>query len=81
MGQALVIYLNPRDVTCGMCRKTENHDHPDDRKCVPILNGSPTTSEGECDGYSAVCAKCYGRWDAWDSRRMIHNAGGKRSDD
>ena len=51
---------------------TDNHDHPGDRKAVPIWNGEPTTSDGECDGYKAVCARCYNRWDAWDER-------GKRS--
>ena len=74
MGQALVIHMTTHEIECGICGVTDNHDHPDDRKAVPILNGEPTTSEGECDGYSAVCAKCYGRWDAWDERMKRSNA-------
>lgn len=75
MGQALVIHMAPRhEIDCGMCGVTDNHDHPDDRKAVPIWNGEPTTSEGECDGYKAVCAKCYNRWDAWDERVKRSNA-------
>ena len=73
MGQVLVIHMTPYEIQCGICGVTDNHDHPDDRKAVPILNGEPTTSEGECDGFSAVCAKCYGRWDAWDERMKRSN--------
>ena len=74
MGQALVIHMNPREIECGMCGEIDNHDYPDDRKAVPIWNGEPITSEGECDGYKAVCAKCYNRWNAWDDRMMRSNA-------
>jgi len=68
MGPIIIKYLTPREIDCGMCCVTDNQDHPDDRKAVPFLNGEPTTSGGACDGYKAVCAKCYNRWDAWDDR-------------
>lgn len=75
MGQALVKHLSSQhDIDCGMCGTTDNHEHPDDRKAVPIRNGEPTTSEGECDGYHAVCAKCYLRWSAWDDRMLAAQA-------
>ena len=74
MGQRLVIRMQSHEIECGMCGVKDNQDHPDDRKAVPIWNGEPTTSDGECDGYEAVCAKCYGRWDAWDERMKRSNA-------
>ena len=66
--QRLVKHMTPHEIECGMCGEIDNHDHPDDRKAVPIRNGEPTTSDGDCDGYKAVCAKCYNRWDSWDER-------------
>lgn len=73
IGQMIVKHMTPREIECGMCGEIDNHDHPDDRKAVPIWNGEPTTSGGECDGYKAVCAKCYNRWDAWDERLKRSN--------
>lgn len=70
MGQALVIYMTPHEIECGICGVTDNHDHSADRKSVPFLNGEPTTSDGDCDGHKAVCAKCYLRWSAWDDRKL-----------
>jgi hypothetical protein len=66
--------MQPREIECDMCGVTDNHDHPDDRKAVPIWNGRLTTSESECDGYKAACAKCYNRWSAWDERMKRSNA-------
>ena len=74
MADILVINLNPHEIECGMCGVTGNQDHPDDRKAVPVFNGEPTTSDGECDGYKAVCPKCYNRWDAWDNRMKAKRA-------
>ena len=74
MADVLVIHMNPHDIECGMCGETDNQDHPDDRKAVPFFNGEPTTSDSECDGYHAVCAKCYNRWDAWDERSKAKRA-------
>lgn len=62
------------EMECGICGATDDHSHPDDRKAVPILNGEPTTSEGACDGYHAVCAKCYLRWSTWDDRMLAAKA-------
>lgn len=73
MGRALVINLNPNEIECAMCGVTDNQDHPDDRNCVPIFNGSPTTSDSECDGYGAVCSKCYVRWNKWNDRTKQQN--------
>lgn len=69
----LIKHMTPHEIECGMCGEIDNHDHPDDKKAVPILNGDPATSEGDCDGYKAVCAKCYNRWDAWDERMKRSN--------
>lgn len=68
MGQALTIHLSPREITCGICGKIDNHSNKADRRAVPIWNGEATDSGGQCDGYMAVCPRCYKRWDAWDER-------------
>lgn len=66
----LTIYLTQRWVTCGICGEEADHTHPADRKCVPIWNGEPTTSDAEAvDGYRATCARCYLRWDSWDDKQ------------
>lgn len=68
MGQILIKHLTSHVIDCGMCGASDNQDNADDRKAVPIQNGEPAASEGGCDGYKAVCAKCYNQWDAWDKR-------------
>lgn len=76
MGQALVIHMTPREIECGICGEIDNHDHQDDRKAVPFQNGEASMSESDCDGYKAVCARCYNRWSAWDDR-MKRSSGAK----
>lgn len=49
--EILVKHLTSHEIECGICGVTDNQDNPDDRKAVPFLNGEPTTSDGECDGY------------------------------
>lgn len=67
VGPVFTVYLQERWVTCCMCGEETDHTEPADRRCVPIWNGDPTTSNAtEVDGYMPACARCYLRWDSWD---------------
>lgn len=46
---------------CSMCGVLGFHVH-----CVPWYCGPVASGESE-GGYKAVCARCYGRWEAWDA--------------
>lgn len=72
----LTIYLNQRWVTCCMCGEETDQTEAADRRCVPIWNGDPTTSDAKTvDGYRATCAPCYLRWDSWDDVKRATLAG------
>lgn len=46
---------------CNMCNAMGYHTHAVPWYCGPVAQGD---SEG---GYKSVCARCYGRWEAWDA--------------
>ncbi|MCQ9375148.1 hypothetical protein NMQ14_12890 [Methyloversatilis sp. XJ19-13] len=53
------LWRDPED--CNMCGALGYHSHAVPWYCGPVAEGE---SEG---GYKTVCARCYCRWEAWDS--------------
>lgn len=53
---------------CNMCGALGYHSHAVPWYCGPVADGD---NEG---GYKTVCARCYGRWEAWDASLRYYGA-------
>jgi len=63
-GERVLTVINltpPEPVDCCICGKDTTDHYAVPYYCGPVREGK---SEG---GYKAACARCYARWEAWDS--------------